>query len=1279
MARKKKQPGEVRPEWERLLLHNPTIESEAKREIEYRNIVPEPIKVQVPLWEYFERMKRFRVDRWQKDLCNRLQKAAATRHKKRWWGVIHAEGQLGKPLDVETPVLMGDGSYKRLGDVKVGDLVITHWARPRKVLAVFDQGELPVLRITTHSGRTVLSALDHPFLTREGWVVAEDLSVGQFLASVVDAEGRLILRPALSSPFIEDRIVSIDPAGTAKCKCLTVEEDSTFTANDIVVHNTSIISQAFPAWLLGHDPLFRYALAMYNISRSENHSTVVINDMSTSIYKDIFPNRDGWIWKASDTSKTATAKSGWVTNARHELNDGQLSFNPVGLRSGLTGSGYDWLSIDDPYKEAQEAFSGPINEQMRNFYEYTVLSRTGLHSSISGMFHRYAPEDFAGFLLDTGDFDYIRYATQADGDYIHPSTGKRYPDPLGRAPGEYISPERRRPEYYDKARKNNRVWLSMFQGRPSSEEGDFFNVGKMNPISPEKGLERIDEAVAVCRAWDMAATDEAGAYSVAGKMSILPSGRVTIHSIWRKRVDTAVRVKKQIEIARRDGHDVTIVIPIDPGAAGKSVVYYTEADLSEFTVAARPTSGSKVQRALNFSVAVNSGMVDYVEEVMPESEEPWIPEMKKELRDFPLSDYKDICFVAGTMIRTPDGDRPIEDIRAGDLVLTRAGYKPVLEAGMTSDAAPVLTVYFSNGQHLTGTPAHPVFVEGRGFIRLDTLSDGDILKTWQSVNASSLTELNSFGIRRAKKPVPAGISTRNGLTLAEVSVPCTARSGNFTIIDRFRKAGTSIMQMGITSTMSRRIWSHFPRRSTLLNTLPHGLNLDGGPSNWSIWPLFAAAPLSGMGRRLATIGTSSMAGEFLVGLPQYRKRAASAGRSFRPKNAVHPERMECVSVQMPAPLVSAGERSGRTFSNHVLSAARSFWAKLGRRPVPVSVAGLDDGAARSKVYNLKVADQPEYFANGVLVHNCDALSDGYNHLWEISRRGTVVKNFKPQRHLITIDQFKAKFPNIQLNRDELNVTFALPQKWAIYAAVKLSQEGSRATSAVIVARATQHSDLPEDLFVLDEYKAYDANMYALFDWIKERMSSFGPDRDITIWLHPDSEQYKQTIASKLDFRVSQFTDDNLAGHNELNWYLLPTERSHPFGNLEAASHIYFITDPKYISAPEPDKPHSFYHARQEIATWGFDDTGDPTKVGDVMDCLRMITHRFKTYAERFTVEEEFDLEVRNRMGEVDLSTPEAQIRLSWAKHNAAQVLEEKYGAETLDEELYEADYQFEWQ
>ena len=72
-----------------------------------------------------------------------------------------------KPMHVSTPVLMSSGVYKALGDIEVGEEVVTHAGRRRKVEAVHVQGELPLLKITTEKGRTILSAPDHPFMVGE--------------------------------------------------------------------------------------------------------------------------------------------------------------------------------------------------------------------------------------------------------------------------------------------------------------------------------------------------------------------------------------------------------------------------------------------------------------------------------------------------------------------------------------------------------------------------------------------------------------------------------------------------------------------------------------------------------------------------------------------------------------------------------------------------------------------------------------------------------------------------------------------------------------------------------------------------------------------------------------------------------------------------------------------------------------------------------------------------------------------------------------------------------
>lgn len=62
----------------------------------------------------------------------------------------------------------------------------------------------------------------------------------------------------------------------------------------------------------------------------------------------------------------------------------------------------------------------------------------------------------------------------------------------------------------------------------------------------------------------------------------------------------------------------------------------------------------------------------------------------------------DICFVDGTQIATPFGDRNIEDLKVGDLVLTSNGYEKIVRT--TNRKADVIC-----NVGLCGTPNHPVF------------------------------------------------------------------------------------------------------------------------------------------------------------------------------------------------------------------------------------------------------------------------------------------------------------------------------------------------------------------------------------------------------------------------------------------------------------------------------------------------------------------------------------------------------------------------------------------
>lgn len=92
-----------------------------------------------------------------------------------------------KPNDINGLVLTRRGRV-RLGDVVVGDEILTHRGRYRRVTAVHEQGVLPLIEVRTMHGRVNRTAPDHPYLTTRGWVQAKDLVIGDIMGAVVPLE-----------------------------------------------------------------------------------------------------------------------------------------------------------------------------------------------------------------------------------------------------------------------------------------------------------------------------------------------------------------------------------------------------------------------------------------------------------------------------------------------------------------------------------------------------------------------------------------------------------------------------------------------------------------------------------------------------------------------------------------------------------------------------------------------------------------------------------------------------------------------------------------------------------------------------------------------------------------------------------------------------------------------------------------------------------------------------------------------------------------------------------
>ncbi len=148
-----------------------------------------------------------------------------------------------------------------------------------------------------------------------------------------------------------------------------------------------------------------------------------------------------------------------------------------GILSGLTGNRAALGIWDDLIKGRQQAESETIRNSTWDAYTDDFCSRLIPGAPQIGIMTRWHEDDVAGRILPEGWDGESGYFDGRDGRKWYviclPAIADRDDDPLGRKIGETLWPEWFSAEHWAPFQLNSRTWSSLYQQKPSPDEGTF--------------------------------------------------------------------------------------------------------------------------------------------------------------------------------------------------------------------------------------------------------------------------------------------------------------------------------------------------------------------------------------------------------------------------------------------------------------------------------------------------------------------------------------------------------------------------------------------------------------------------------------------------------------------------------------------------------------------------------------------------------------------------------------------------------------------------------------
>lgn len=272
---------------------------------------------------------------------------------------------------------------------------------------------------------------------------------------------------------------------------------------------STLVSEEFPSWVLGRNPLHEFISCSYNISLPIKFSRKIKDRLREPTYQALF--------ELSRLHPESQSNEEWLTTE----GGGYIA---AGVGGGITGKGATILNIDDPIKNAAEADSPQIRDDLWDWYGSTAYTRLAPGGGVLWTQTWWNEDDGAGRIQlamvedpEFDQFEIVKFPAIAEEDEYLDADYNLYRESEGEIPSDaflvrrkgdalhedrYTIPMLRRIE----KTLTKRHWSALYQQNPVPDEGLYFTRDMFLPVVELPAGMRRARGYRY-QAWDFAITE----------------------------------------------------------------------------------------------------------------------------------------------------------------------------------------------------------------------------------------------------------------------------------------------------------------------------------------------------------------------------------------------------------------------------------------------------------------------------------------------------------------------------------------------------------------------------------------------------------------------------------------------------------------------------------------------------------------------------------------------------------------------------------------------------